>query len=939
MPQREVPLERPPLTGLKRDAVALVLVALATVIALREWFNLSGILGGIIHHATAGVVGVLSVCVPLLLLLASIQFFRAAPRPANRRLTLGVFVIVVGVTALLHIFLNPPRPVDDFSGVEGAGGLVGWAIGGTFSVLFSAYGAVPILILVIIFAILYMSNMTLREIWQRLGGRRSGRYRSSESGTGEDRPGVANRGASASIPYDQAHEIDETSGQTKILDRRRRKYDSAGEGENGVETFALEAQPGDELATESLHNQRGLFGRKKRSGHESRGVEGSEHAGSAGVPGDEGVGGTQTSIPTQEVQAGSTLSGLTLRGVTAQNGAHAGGGERAGRTSGRSVREGESTSNEASTSREESCEESPRQLLLDPNVTYELPPLTDLKVGQPHKERTEANDRVVAQLTQVFTDFGVDAHVVGFSRGPTVTQYEVELGPGVKVERIGALSKNIAYAVASADVRILSPIPGKSAVGIEIPNQDRETVLLGDVLRSGAALKATHPLTVGVGKNVQGKFVVANLAKMPHLLVAGATGAGKSSFINSMITSVMVRATPDEVRMILVDPKRVELTIYAGIPHLITPIITNPKKAAEALEWVVKEMDARYDDMAAYHFKNINDFNEAVRAGTVVAHDPGRTLQPYPYLLVVVDELADLMMVAPRDVEASIQRITQLARAAGIHLVLATQRPSVDIVTGVIKANIPSRLAFMTSSLVDSRTILDQSGAEKLIGQGDALFLPAGASKPIRLQGAWVDESEIEEVVAHVKSQLEAHYREDFEEASAQKKQREEIGEDLEMLLQAAEIVITTQFGSTSMLQRKLRMGFAKAGRMMDLLEQYEIVGPSEGSKAREVLVSPDNVEAALALLRGERASLDEAEEREEETGVSEFESEDTPYDEAFNADSPAWATSDSMPTIVDRYASDPLEETESTATKWYDDEDDSEGESGEDAWQLTGRR
>lgn len=764
---------------LRRDGLGLILIAFALVVAASEWFGLAGAVGNAAHFAIAGLLGVAAKVIPVILIVMAVRIMRHPSRTQEYgRETIGITAITIAVIALIHTGMGIPSPSAGVESLQGAGGVLGYAVSAPLAAGFTTWLSVPLLILLAFFGVLVVTATPVKSIIPRLRAL-----------------------------FGRA----ESSGETRAFETADAETSS---------DLSLDGYAGDEAFITPVERAEQDLGAK------------------AGPK-------AETTTPDASVGAGAAPETESLEEAPRT--------ERLKPGSSQNPESNDQIAPPPTTPLPERSE----QLLLAEDITYALPADDLLVQGMPHKTRSAANDRVVAALTSVLNEFGVDAQVTGFTRGPTVTRYEVELGPGVKVQRVTALSKNISYAVASADVRILSPIPGKSAIGIEIPNTDRETVVLGDVLRSETARRSKHPLTTGIGKDVEGGYVIANISKMPHLLVAGATGSGKSSFVNSLIASIMMRATPDEVRLILVDPKRVELTIYEGIPHLITPIITNPKKAAEALDWVVREMDQRYDDLATFGYKHIDDFNKALRAGKVEPlAGSKRKIAPYPYLMVVVDELADLMMVAPRDVEASIQRITQLARAAGIHLVLATQRPSVDVVTGLIKANVPSRLAFATSSQTDSKVILDQSGAETLIGQGDALFLPMGASKPLRVQGAWVSESEIHEVVEHVKDQLKPQYREDVTVAAVKKQIDDDIGDDLDVLLQAAELVVTTQFGSTSMLQRKLRIGFAKAGRMMDLLESREIVGPTEGSKARDVLVGPDDLAATLALLRGDEAPM-----------------------------------------------------------------------------------
>ncbi len=775
----------------RRDGLGLLTLGAAIVLGAGLWGRMSNPAGRAIRTVLEGAFGSVAWVMPLLVVLLAWRFLRHPDRNAETvRAMIGWTALLLGVLGLVHLAKGTPRPSDGQAAMHGAGGLVGYAVSGPLATAVTPWAAAPLLTLLVAFGVLVITGTPLHTIPERIADVREVFGHARPASHDDD-----------DLEIDEDYEAGTGSTAKRVRGQIARQ---------------IRLRPAIEAGEHTKPYDTPLLEDGKRRAASPPGAPPPAAASPGHPDGGDGLiealgfGSPEASAPPEVHPHAEVKPSAPLR--------------------------------------------QPEQLMLTGDaVAYTLPPTALLRPGSVPKARTKANDIVVAALSQVLEEFQVDAQVTGFSRGPTVTRYEIELGPAVKVEAVTRLSKNISYAVKSADVRIISPIPGKSAIGVEIPNADKEVVSLGDVLKSQVAISDHHPMVVGLGKDVEGRVMVANLAKMPHVLIAGATGAGKSVCLNGLITSILTRATPDEVRMILIDPKRVELTIYDGIPHLITPIITNPKKAAEALDWVVGEMERRYDDLAASGFRHVDDFNKAVRAGQLKP-PPGseRVYLPYPYLLVIVDELADLMMVAPRDVEDSVVRITQLARAAGIHLVLATQRPSVDVVTGLIKANVPSRLAFSTSSLMDSRVILDQPGAEKLVGQGDALFLPMGASKPIRLQNAFVSEKEIRDIVAHTKKQAEPTYREDV--AAAPERSREvesDIGDDLELLIQAAELVITTQFGSTSMLQRKLRVGFAKAGRLMDLLESRSIVGPSEGSKARDVLVRPDDLEGTITLLRG----------------------------------------------------------------------------------------
>lgn len=833
----------------RRDGLCFLMLVLAVCFCASEWFRVNGPLGVFLHAVASGLFGVMSVVVPVVLVIVAVRLMRNSGKDSgNPRVLAGWVLLMWSICSIIDVALIADVPGFNIGAIQSAGGLLGFVLGSPLAWGLSEAFAIAVFVIVGLFSLLLITRTHVTDVPQRVGSVMD-RVRGNQQA--DERPQFPNevRVGDGTLSFAEgvpSHDGDDdgTDGSRSVRKGWFSRLFSKASGKRTDRT--LERYEGDDPFDHAA-SRHGDAAETRVLGAPAS--DGARTVSSAGRAADETA--VMMNSNHAPVDATHVLPVDDMTRPLSEADPWASIGE-----------DGEMTVDPQTGEIADEPAAGDDGAPTTQNAPYRLPDLNLLAKGQPHAARTPANDRVIQALTSTFQQFNVDAKVVGFLRGPSVTQYEVELGSGVKVEKVTNLQKNIAYAVASSDVRILSPIPGKSAIGIEIPNADREIVHLGDVLRSDNAVNDPNPMLAGIGKDVEGHFVTADLTKMPHLLVAGATGSGKSSFVNSMLTSIIMRATPEQVRMILVDPKRVELSAYAGIPHLLTPIITDPKKAAQALEWVVKEMDARYSDLEFFGFRHVKDFNEAVRAGKV--HAPAgsnRKVAPYPYLLVVVDEMADLMMVAKNDVESSIQRITQLARAAGVHLVLATQRPSVDVVTGLIKANIPSRLAFATSSATDSRVILDTVGAETLIGQGDALFLPMGSAKPIRVQGSWVSESEIRKAVEYVRTQRKPHYREDIEQMAKDAEKHalepdEEIGDDMDVLLQAAELVVTTQFGSTSMLQRKLRVGFAKAGRLMDLLESRGVVGPSEGSKARQVLVQPQDLPAVLAFIRGETDSL-----------------------------------------------------------------------------------
>ena len=786
-----------PATSSAREVWGIGLLVLAVLAALGVWFDRAGGLGTYLFLLFRGLFGVFGLLAPVVLAAAGVTLLRAKRR-GNARVAVGVVVTLVATSGLWHLAAGAPSFDARLRALHRSGGWLGALASLPLQSVAATAGAVVLLLALLCLGLLVTTatppGTVIRAVtgaWaaarDRVAERRERRRLAAEEAAEARQAQEAAQGGDAQ---------DAGNAEQDGASSPPGKDAAQGDGEGG-ETVIVYDDPD---ATGPIYTD-----------HVNAGTAGAVAAGDA-PPSD-----------TRLLPAGLRTDGTAATKLTPL----------------------------------------PAQ---DPWADYALPSLSLLRSGRAAPGNKRTLDQMTRALEHTLHQFGVDARVARVTRGPTVTRFELSLGDGVRVGAVTKLGDDISYALATAEIRIVAPIPGKSAIGIEVPNRDRDLITLGDVLRSPEAANQHHPLTAGIGVDIAGNPVLVNLATMPHLLIAGATGSGKSVTMNDIVTSVVMRSSPAQARMILIDPKRVELNHYEGIPHLLTPVVTDPKRATEALAWTVKEMEERYERLALLGYRNIDTYNSAVRDGTIraapalsgrsdeageggavgAAGGRGSKWQLLPYILLVIDELADLMMVAPRDVEGAIVRIAQMARAVGIHLVVATQRPSVDVVTGLIKANIPSRIALAMATHADSRTILDSGGAEKLVGHGDMLFLPANASKPHRLQGCFIDEAEIEPIVGHCKRQREADYTSGIVRSGHQASFADITGDDAsdeELTRAAMDLVVRSGLGSTSMLQRKLKVGFARAGRLMDELETMGVVGPSEGPKARAVLMSVDELE------------------------------------------------------------------------------------------------
>jgi DNA segregation ATPase FtsK/SpoIIIE, S-DNA-T family len=769
----------------KRDVGGLALIVLGVLTGLGTYADAAGPVGDFLEAVALGLLGLVGFGMPVVLAWFGLLVVVGRPSPEIGRIAVGGVVLLLGVLGGLHLGAGTPEPAEGMRGLWMAGGLVGWTAATPLVYALSIWGASAVLVAVSVLGLLVVTRTPFSVVVKRIGS-------------------VFRRTR------------DEPPGESSTAPATRRRGSSAAGAEDPDATTVIDADtaPG---ATEPLPPTKI---RATLAGKSAR----------------------QTSFDDDELPSDRAARNEPEDGDTPH-----------GRVPDPPVERARVPSDPA---KRKASKVKPIQDWED----YKLPSLELLARGRSmQRESSRTIEAQTAALQETFNQFGIDATVARWSRGPTVTRFEIELGPGVQVKKVANMGDDIAYALAAPDVRIVAPIPGKSAIGVEVPNRQRDLITLGDILRSDEAKIDPHPLSVAIGVDIAGKPEVVNLATMPHLLVSGATGSGKSVTLNGMIHSIVMRARPDQVRMILIDPKRVELNAYEGAPHLLSPVVTDPRRAADAVQWCVKEMEQRYELLATMGYRNIDGYNDAVDAGEV-APRPGpldddgipTEIAPkrLPYILLVIDELADLMLVAPRDVEDAICRIAQMARAVGIHMIIATQRPSVDVITGLIKANIPSRLALQVASQTDSRTIIDMNGAEKLVGKGDMLFLPASQGKPSRLQGCWVTEKEIISAVAFAKAQREPQFEKAVvkEGEAAERVDATRSGDDDSdeaLLRRAAEQVVVSGLGSTSMLQRKLRIGFARAGRLMDELEELGVVGPNEGSKAREVLWSPEELDDA----------------------------------------------------------------------------------------------